>query len=271
MKHNKVLTTVLTVLLVLVGVSGYCETGEKTVLKVGATPVPHTEILEYIKPMLEKEGIELKIISFTDYVQPNLALDRGELDANFFQHIPYLESFSRDHNLNLSVAAKVHIEPIGVYSRKVSNIADLRKRAIVAIPNDPSNAGRALALLAKAKLITLKDGAGVSATVQDIVDNPKKLKVKALDAAQLPRVLADVDAAVINTNYALEGNLNPLKDAIFIEDKDSPYSNILVVRKVDFDKPALRKLAEILVSPAVEKFITEKYKGAILPAQELMK
>lgn len=271
MKHNKILTAVLTALLVLISVAGYSATNKDVVLKVGATPVPHSEILEYVKPILAKEGIELEIISFTDYVQPNLALDNGDLDANFFQHIPYLDSFNKDHNLNLVVVAKVHIEPIGVYSQKIKQISDLRKGAVIAIPNDPSNAGRALALLEKAKVITLKKGVGVKATIQDIVDNQKKLKIKALDAAQLPRVLADVDAAVINTNYALEAKLNPLKDAIFIEDKESPYSNVLVVSKDRFNDSAIRKLAEVLVSPDVKKFIEDKYKGAILPAQELMK
>lgn len=244
------------------------DTSAKTVLKVGATPKPHAEILEYVKPLLAKENIDLQVVVFNDYVQPNLALDQGDIDANFFQHIPYLESFNKDHNLNLTYTAKVHIEPIGIYSAKVKNLNELKDGDSIAIPNDPSNAGRALALLEKAGLIKLKDGSGISATVQDIVENPKNLKINLLDAAQLPRVLQDpqVTAAVINTNYALEAGLNPVKDAIFLEDKDSPYTNILAVRQDKANDPALQKLAKVLNSPEVKKFIEDQYKGAVVPA-----
>lgn len=268
---KRLITAAVTALLVLVSAAAFAKADKQVTLKVGATPVPHAEILEHVKPILAKQGVKLEIVSFTDYVQPNLALDKGDLDANYFQHIPYLDSFNKDHNLKLVAVAKVHIEPIGVYSKKIKKLSDLKKHATIAIPNDPSNAGRALALLAKAKLITLKKGAGVTATVQDITANPKKLDIKTLDAAQLPRVLSDVDAAVINTNYALEGGLNPLKDAIFIEGKDSPYANILVVRKDGVNNPAIKKLEAVLVSPDVKKFILDKYKGAILPAQALIK
>jgi len=244
------------------------DTPAKTVLKVGASPLPHAEILEFIKPQLAKEGIELKIVSYTDYVRPNLDLDTGDIDANFFQHTPYLDSFNTDHKLSLVSIAKVHIEPMGVYSKKITKLDDLKTGDTVAIPNDPSNSGRALALLAKAGLVQLKDGVGVKGTVQDIVGNPKSLKITPLDAPQLPRVLQDakIAAAVINTNYALEGGLNPTKDSLFTEDKDSPYANILVVKESKKNDPALQKLAKVLTSPEVKKFIEDKYKGSIVPA-----
>lgn len=244
------------------------DTPAKTVLKVGATPIPHAEILEYVKPALAKEGIDLKIVSYTDYVRPNLDLDSGDIDANFFQHTPYLDSFNKDHNLNLVSIAKIHIEPMGVYSKKITKIDQFKNGDTIAIPNDPSNGGRALALLAKAGLLQLKDGVGIKGTVNDIVGNPKQLKITPIDAPQLPRVLQDpkVVGAVINTNYALEGGLNPIKDSLFTEDKDSPYANILVVKDSRKNDPALQKLAKALTSPDVKKFIEDKYKGSIVPA-----
>lgn len=242
------------------------EQNEKVTIKVGASPVPHAEILEVVKPILEKEGINLEIVEFTDYVQPNLKLAEKELDANYFQHIPYLEEFSKEHNLDLTYIAKVHIEPMGAYSQKIKNLGELKEGATVAIPNDPTNAGRALLLLQTAGLIKLKPEAGIKATVGDIVENPKGLKITELEAATLPRVLPDVDLAVINTNYALEAGLVPTKDALIIEDANSPYVNVLVVRKGDESRPELKKLAEALNSPEVKKFIEEKYQGAVVPA-----
>lgn len=239
-------------------------------VKIGATPVPHVEILEFAKPLLAEQGIELEIVTFTDYVQPNLALDKGDLDANYFQHFPYLESFSADNRLDLTAIAKVHIEPIGFYSTKIADIDQVKDGDVIGIPNDPTNGGRALALLEKAGLITLKEGVGVKATVQDITDNPKKLNIKTLDAAQLPRALPDVAGAVINTNFALEAGLNPSKDALFIEDKDSPYANILVVKTSRADEETLQKVAAVLASDAVNDFILEKYRGAVVPAQEVI-
>lgn len=244
---------------------------KSTTIKVGAVPVPHAEILEFVKPILAKEGINLEIVNFNDYVQPNLALDKGDIDANYFQHTPYLESFNKDHNLKLVALAKVHIEPMAFYSLKNKSLDQFKNGDTIAIPNDPTNAGRALALLEKAGLIKLKDGVGVKATVQDIADNPKQLKVTAMDAAQLPRVLQDVAGAVINTNYALEAKLNPTKDSLFIEDKDSPYANLLVVKQDRVNDPALLKLAQVLTTPEVKKFIEDKYQGSIVPAQGLIK
>ncbi|ADL08904.1 MetQ/NlpA family ABC transporter substrate-binding protein [Thermosediminibacter oceani] len=238
----------------------------KTTIKVGASPVPHAEILNVVKPILEKEGITLEIVEFTDYVQPNLKLAEKELDGNFFQHIPYLEDFSNEHNLDLTYIAKVHIEPMGIYSQKIKNLAELKEGATIAIPNDATNGGRALLLLQSAGLIKLKPDAGIKATVADIAENPKNIRISELEAATLPRVLPDVDAAVINTNYALEAGLVPTKDALFIESADSPYVNILAVRKGDESRPELKKLAEALNSPEVKKFIEEKYQGAVVPA-----
>ena len=239
---------------------------KNTVLKIGATAVPHAEILNAIKPELAKEGIDLQIVEMTDYVRPNLAVADKELDANFFQHIPYLEKFSTERNLALTYTAKVHIEPMGIYSHKIKDLAQLPAGSKVAIPNDPTNGGRALALLAKAGIITLKEGVGVNATVQNITANPKQIKIVELEAPQLPRSLDDVAIAVINTNYALEAKLVPTKDALLIEQKDSPYTNILTIRKGDEKRPEIQKLTAALTSDKVRKFIEEKYQGAVVPA-----
>ena len=246
--------------------AGGTETTKNTVVTVAATPVPHSEILNEIKPLLAKEGIDLKIIEFTDYVKPNLALADKEVDATFHQHLPFLEKFNAEHNTNLVSASNVHIEPMGVYSHKIKTLSDLPLKAKVAIPNDPSNGGRALLILQAAGLIKLKDGGTVSSTVQDITDNPKQLQFSELDAAQVPRAIDDVDIAVINTNFALEAGLNPLKDSLFLEAKDSPYANILAIRAGDESRPEIQKLLKALQSPEVKKFIEDKYKGAILPS-----
>lgn len=246
--------------------AGGTETTKNTVVTVAATPVPHSEILNEIKPLLAKEGIDLKIIEFTDYVKPNLALADKEVDATFHQHLPFLEKFNAEHNTNLVSAGNVHIEPMGVYSHKIKTLSDLSLKAKVAIPNDPSNGGRALLILQAAGLIKLKDGGTVSSTVQDITDNPKQLQFSELDAAQVPRAIDDVDIAGINTNFALEAGLNPLKDSLFLEAKDSPYANILAIRAGDESRPEIQKLLKALQSPEVKKFIEDKYKGAILPS-----
>lgn len=246
--------------------AGGTEITKNTVVTVAATPVPHSEILNEIKPLLAKEGIDLKIIEFTDYVKPNLALADKEVDATFHQHLPFLEKFNAEHNTNLVSAGNVHIEPMGVYSHKIKDLSDLPLKAKVAIPNDPSNGGRALLILQAAGLIKLKDGGTVSSTVQDITDNPKQLQFSELDAAQVPRAIDDVDIAVINTNFALEAGLNPLKDSLFLEAKDSPYANILAIRAGDESRPEIQKLLKALQSPEVKKFIEDKYKGAILPS-----
>jgi len=238
-------------------------------LKVGASPVPHAEILNVVKPILEAQGIKLDIIEFADYNQPNLRLADKDLDANYFQHIPYLESFSSDHKLDLTYTAKVHIEPMGVYSNKIKDLNELEEGAEIAIPNDPTNGGRALILLEQEGLLKIKDGVGINATIYDITENPKNLKITELEAATLPRVLQDVDAAVINSNYALEAKLIPTKDSLALESaKDNPYVNILAIRKGDENRPEIVKLSEALNSPEVKKFIEEEYQGAVIPAFE---
>ncbi|MFC2343054.1 MAG: MetQ/NlpA family ABC transporter substrate-binding protein [Negativicutes bacterium] len=241
--------------------------GAKTTLKVGATPVPHAEILEIVKPLLAKQNIDLQIVEFSDYVQPNLALNDKELDANFFQHEPYLDNFISEHKeLKLKNAGGVHIEPMGIYSKKIKELTALPDGASIAIPNDPTNGGRSLLLLEKAGLLKLREGAGVKATVQDIADNPKNLKFQEVEAAQVPRTLDDVDAAVINTNFAMQVNLVPTKDALFMEDKTSPYVNIVAVREGDEKRPEIEALMKALTSKEVKDFIDSKYKGAIVPA-----
>ena len=235
-------------------------------ISVAATAVPHAELLEFVKPALAKEGVELKIKVFTDYVQPNVQVAEKRLDANFFQHQPYLDEFNKSKGTHLVSVAGVHIEPFGAYSRKVEKLDELEAGATVVIPNDATNGGRALLLLQKAGVIKLKDGAGITATVKDIAENPKGIKVRELEAATLPRVLAQVDLALINTNYALEAGLNPTKDALVIEGADSPYVNILVTTAEKKDNADLQKLAKALHTPEVKKFIADQYKGAVVPA-----
>ncbi|EHK70320.1 D-methionine-binding lipoprotein MetQ [Pseudomonas psychrotolerans L19] len=235
-------------------------------LSVAATPVPHAEILEFVKPQLAKEGVDLKIKVFTDYVQPNLQVAQKRLDANFFQHQPYLDEFNKSRGTDLVTVAQVHVEPFGIYSQKIKKLDEVREGAVVAIPSDATNGGRALLLLEKAGLIKLKDSANILATPKDIAENPKKLKFKELEAATLPRVLNQVDLALINTNYALEAKLNPTQDALLLEGKESPYANILVARPDNKDSDAVQKLVKALNTPAVKQFIEEKYKGAVVPA-----
>jgi len=235
-------------------------------LSVAATAVPHAEILEFVKPTLAKEGVDLKVKVFTDYIQPNVQVAEKRLDANFFQHQPYLDEFNKGKGTNLVSIAGVHLEPLGAYSNKHKTLNDIPSGANVVIPNDATNGGRALLLLQKAGLIKLKDAGNILSTPKDIAENPKDLKIRELEAATLPRVLTQVDLALINTNYALEAKLNPEKDALIIEGSDSPYVNILVARPDNKDSQALKKLVGALHSPEVKQFILEKYKGAVLPA-----
>ncbi len=235
-------------------------------ITIGATAVPHAEILEFVKPMLAKQGVDLEIKVFTDYVQPNVQVAEKKLDGNFFQHQPYLTEFNKGKGTNLVSVAGVHIEPFGAYSSKIKKFADLKEGATIAIPNDATNGGRALLLLDKAGVIKLKDNKNILATSKDIVQNPKKIKIRELEAATLPRILNQVDVALINTNYALEAKLKPSKDALIIEGNDSPYVNILVARPDNSATPAMKKLSVALHSPETKKFILEKYKGAVVPA-----
>ena len=234
-------------------------------LKVGVSPVPHAEILGAVKDKLAKEGINVEIIEFTDYVQPNLALNDKNLDANYFQHKPYLDEFARSRNLKLVSAGAIHLEPMSVFSKKIKDLKDLPDGARVAIPNDPTNGGRALLVLQSAGLIKLRDGALITATPQDITENKKNLQFSELEAPQLPRSLEDADISVININFALEAKLNP-KDAIFTESSDSPYANIVAVREGDENRPEIKKLIEALTSQESKDFIEKKYNGAIKAA-----
>ena len=235
-------------------------------LTVAATAVPHAELLEFVKPQLAEQGVTLNVKVFTDYVQPNIQVAEKRLDANFFQHQPYLDEFNKSRGTELSSVAGVHVEPFGAYSSQHKSLADLPQAANVVIPNDATNGGRALLLLQKAGVITLKPEAGILATPKDIVENPKAIKVRELEAATLPRVLTQVDLALINTNYALEAKLNPTQDALVIEGSDSPYVNILVARPDNKDSAAMQKLAKALNSAEVKAFIAEKYQGAVVPA-----
>ncbi len=235
-------------------------------LSVAATPVPHAEILEHIAPMLAEQGVELDIKVFTDYIQPNVQVEQKRMDANFFQHQPYLDEFNEGRGTNLVTVTGVHVEPFGAYSNRVGSLDALEEGAVVAIPNDPTNGGRALLLLQKHGLIKLKDSSKITATPRDIAENPKDLDFKELEAATLPRILDQVDLALINTNYALEAGLNPSEDALVIEGSDSPYVNILVARPDNKDSEAMQKLANTLNSEEVRSFIETNYEGAVVPA-----
>ena len=235
-------------------------------LTVAASAIPHAEILEFIKPQLRAQGVDLRVKVFTDYVQPNLQVEERQLDANFFQHKPYLEAFNREHGTHLVVVpgSAVHVEPFGAYSKKIRSLTELRDGAVIAVPNDPSNSARSLLLLQKQGLIKLKDPSNILATSHDVIFNPKHLKIRELEAATLPRVLDDVDLALINTNYALAAGLVPTRDALFIEGADSPYANLVAARPDNVSSPALRKLVEALRSPAAKQFIRDKYHGAVV-------
>ncbi len=238
--------------------------GGKQILTVGATPVPHAELLELVKDDLAAEGIELRIVEFTDYVTPNLALDAGDLDANFFQHKPYLDSFNAERNLTLVSAFGVHVEPLGLYSSRIDSIDQLGNGASIAIPNDPTNEGRALLLLEAKGFITLSDAAGLEGTPNDVAQNSKNLRFRELEAAQLPRSLGDVDGAIINGNYALEAGLNPVTDALILEGAESPYVNVVTVRAGDETNPKILALKKALCSQKVKDYILANYNGGVV-------
>lgn len=237
---------------------------DKKTIVIGASATPHAEILEQVKPILAKEGYDLQIKVFDDYVLPNKALDEGSIDANFFQHIPYLEDFNAKNNTKLVATTKVHIEPMGIYSHKIKDVKSVTNGAVIAIPSDPSNGSRALKLLAKAGIIKLNDKDTVSKL--DITENSLNVEIKDMDAAQLPRTLDDVTLAVINSNYAIQANLNPTKDSLFTEDKDSPYANVIVVKEGNENAAWAKALDKAITSAEIKKFIEDKYQGQIVPA-----
>lgn len=240
-----------------------------TKLTVGASPTPHAEILGEAAKLLTPQGIELNIIEYSDYVQPNVALDAKDLDANYFQHKPYLDDFVAQKGAKLGSLGPVHYEPFGIYAGRTKELKELPKGAIIAVPNDATNEGRALLLMQDAGLIKLKPDAGLTATVRDITENPLNLKIEEIEAPQLARALPDVDAAVINGNYAILGGLK-VADALAVEAADSmaaaTYANVLAIREADAMRPELQALYKALTSPQVAKFMQDKYAGAVLPS-----
>lgn len=251
--------------------SGSSDAGqETTTLTVGASLTPHAEILEQAKSILEKDGVNLKIVEIEDTVTPNTGLLEGSLDANFFQHQPYLDDFNKENNSDLVSAGTVHYEPFGIYAGKVDNLEDLPDGATVAVPNNVTNEARALLLLEQEGVIKLKEGVDIKATVNDIEENPKNIKIEEIAPEQLVRSLPDVDVAVINGNYAIEGGLH-VKDALAVESDQSvaaqTYANIVAVQSKDKDNEAVKKLVEVLQSEEIQKFIEDKYDGAVVPIQ----
>lgn len=240
--------------------------GTSSVLKIGASPQPHAVILNSVKDKLAQEGVELEIVELDDYVIPNTSLEDGEIDANYFQHLPYLEEFNQSHSTHIVSVAGVHIEPMAIYSSKYTSLDQIPDGGTISIPNDATNGGRALLLLQSEGLIKLSEDAGITASDKDVVDNPKNLKFMMLEAAQLPRTLEDVDVSVINTNYALEGGLNPLEDSLAIESSTSPYVNIVAVKEGNENNENIQKLIEALQSDETKTFIEEEFGGTILPA-----
>lgn len=235
-------------------------------IRVGATPEPHSTLLNLVVDDLKEEGIILEIIEFTDYVTPNMSLEDGDIDANFFQHIPYLEGFVEKEGVDLVSIGGIHIEPIALYSTRINSIGDLEDEAEISIPNDDVNGGRALLLLEANGLIKLKEGSGLEATEKDVIENPKNIKFNPLEAAFLPRSLDDVDASIINGNFALEAGLNPVGDGLIIEGAESPYVNIIAVRKGEEKNEDLLKLLKALQSDKIKTYIEENYDGGVVPA-----
>ena len=238
------------------------------VLKVGANITPHSEILEVAKPILAEQGITLEIVVLEDSITPNTGVIEGSLDANYFQHVPYLEQFNKENNSTLVSVGAVHYEPFGIYAGKTKDLKDLPDGAVVAVPNNVTNEARALLLLAQEGIIKLKDGAGINATVEDITENPKNIKFKELAPEQLVAALPDVDVAVINGNYAIEGGLH-VSQALAVEANDGlaaqTYGNIIATSAEKANDPAIKKLVEVLQGPEVSKYIKETYDGAVVP------
>jgi len=259
----KKILSVLAVLLVcfVLLATGSQETIENNIIKVGATPEPHAEMLKLVVDNLAEAGYQLEIIEFTDYVTPNQALEDGDIDANFFQHVPYMESFNTEHGFHLVSAGGIHLEPLALYSKTVSSYEDFEDGATIAIPNDPTNEGRALLLLQSAGLITLKDENNLESIPLDIVDNPKNLKFTEIEAATLPRILEEVDGAVINGNYAIPAGLIATKDGLLVEGADSPYVNIITVKEGHENDSGIKALVAALKSDEVKQWVAETYKN----------
>lgn len=244
--------------------SGSAYAKENTVLKVGATPVPAAEILEFIKPILKKEGIDLVIQNFTDYITPNIALNDGSSDANLYQHKPFLDRMNKDRGLNLVPLSPVYVVPLSLYSKKHKSADTIAKGATIALPNDPTNYSRSLILLHDNGLIKLKDPTNLDATEFDIVENPRSIKFKTVEAAMLPKVLDGVDAAIVNANYALQSGMK-ISDSLFHENDKSMYTNVFATRKGNENDLRILKLQEVLTGKEVREFILKKYGGEIIP------
>ena len=241
---------------------------ELEIIKVGASITPHAEILRSVSDELEKQGYKLEVVEYNDYIIPNTALESGELDANYIQHLPYLEDFNKENGTHIVSVADIHYEPFGIYAGKSDSLENLKEGAVIAVPNDTTNEARALLLLQDQGLIKLKENAGLTATVKDIADNPKNFEIKELEAAQVPKALQDVDVAAINTNYALEANLK-LSDALASEGADSlaakTYANIIAVKEGNENTEKIKALIDTVKSEQVKKFIEDKYDGAVVP------
>lgn len=266
-KHFRIIAALLAVLFAL-GLAAGC--GNKpaapaeTVIKVGVTAGPNAEVMEIVKKVAEKDGLKIQIVEFNDYIQPNVALNQGDIDVNSYQHQPFLDNQVKDRGYSLVSIAKTVVFPMGIYSKKIKNVADIKAGAEVAIPNDPTNGARGLLVLQKSGLIKIRPEAGLRATPADIIENPKNIKIKELDAAQIPRSLDDLDLAAINTNYAIVAGLIPTKDAIVIESGDSPYSLVLAVQTKNKDNPAFQKLIKAYHSDEVKKYINEHFQGSVV-------
>lgn len=263
------------ILLVLAGLATGVSSFAAETITVGASPVPHAEMLKFVQPELAKQGYTLKVIEFSDYITPNLALSQKQIDANFFQHQPYLDQYNKDHKTDLVALVKVHLEPMGVYANsdseakfiKSKKVTDVAQKSKIGVPNDPTNEGRALNLLQANGILKIKAGVAYP-TKRDIVGNPYNVQIVELDPAMLPRSLAgkQLDLAVINSNYALSANLKPTRDAVILENKNSPFANIIAVRPDELNQPKMKALAKAMTSPEMKKFIEQKYNGAIVPS-----
>lgn len=235
-------------------------------LKVGATPIPHGDLLNLVKADLAAQGIKLEIVELTDYVTPNILLAEKQLDANFFQHVPYLEAFCADRKLSLVSAGQVFVAPLGLYSRKYKSLADIPPGSVIAVPNDPTNEARALILLQNKGLIRLNATAGLKATVRDIVENPKRIVFKEIEAPQLPRTLDDAAASIINGSFAMQAGFVPSRDALVLEGAESPYANVVAVRSGDADDPRIVALVQALRTDTVRQYLEQTFKGSFVPA-----
>ncbi len=266
MKKKQIIKAVSLILLAVLAITASACSKKEDKLVIGVSPAPHADIVAQVVEELKEQGITLEIREFSDYVTPNISLSDKDIDANYFQHIPYFAHENSVGKYGLEILGGIHVEPMALYSTKYASLADLQDGAEIMVPNDTTNEGRALLLLQQVGLITLKEGVAGNATPKDIVDNPKGLKFTELDAPTIPESYKDAAAAVINGNYAIEHGLNPVRDSLAIEDESSPYVNIIAVKEGDAKRPELQKLLEALQSDKVKAFIEEKYEGAVVPA-----